>query len=115
MQDKIYATKLIKDYSEKEVTKLDELKELDGKVKRPVRTFAYVLGIIGCLIFGAGMSAVMTFIEQNALYAGVGIGAGVIGIAVMGFNYVIYCKRMAKRKAKYADEIIAKSNEILNQ
>ncbi len=42
MNTKQYANKIIKDYSEKQTSKLDELKVLDRKVKKPARIFAYV-------------------------------------------------------------------------
>lgn len=47
-------------YTEKEHTGLDELKELDTKVKRPANVFAYIFGSISAIIMGAGMSLVMT-------------------------------------------------------
>ncbi len=47
-------------YTEKEHTGLDELKELDTKVKRPANVFAYIFGSISAVIMGAGMSLVMT-------------------------------------------------------
>ena len=51
-------------YTEKEHTGLDELKELDTKVKRPANVFAYIFGSISAIIMGAGMSLVMTDIAR---------------------------------------------------
>ena len=47
-------------YTEKEHTQLDALKDLDKKVKRPANVFAYIFGSIGAIIMGSGMSLVMT-------------------------------------------------------
>lgn len=47
-------------YTEKEHMCLDELKELDTKVKRPANVFAYIFGSISAVIMGAEMSLVMT-------------------------------------------------------
>lgn len=47
-------------YTEKESTELDALKELDKKVKRPANVFAYIFGSIGAIVMGSGMSLVMT-------------------------------------------------------
>ena len=47
-------------YTEKKHTGLDELKELDTKVKRPANVFAYIFGSISAIIMGSGMSLVMT-------------------------------------------------------
>ena len=66
-------------YTEKEHTGLDELKELDSKVKRPANVFAYIFGSISAIIMGAGMSLVMTDIAeivgiQNPMLYGIVIG-----------------------------------------
>ena len=45
--------------SEKENTRLDELKRLDASVKLPANIFAYTYGGIGSLVLGAGMSLAM--------------------------------------------------------
>ncbi|MDD6654225.1 MAG: hypothetical protein PUE59_04320 [Treponema sp.] len=52
--------KIRSQYTEKESTELDALRELDAKVKRPANVFAYVFGSISVIIMGAGMSLVMT-------------------------------------------------------
>ena len=46
-------------YTEKENTELEALRELDRKVKRPVNIFSYIIGSISALIMGTGMSLVM--------------------------------------------------------
>ena len=63
-------------YTEKEHTQLDELKELDAKVKRPTNVFAYVFGSISAIIMGSGMSLVMTDLGstlgmENAMVPGI--------------------------------------------
>ena len=47
-------------YTEKEHTQLDALKQLDKKVKTPANVFAYIFGSIGAIVMGSGMSLVMT-------------------------------------------------------
>lgn len=95
----------------KEQTKLDELKELDKKVKNPAKIFSYIYGTIGTLILGTGMCLAMKVIgDAMAL----GIVVGVVGIAMVSTAYPIFQKILNKRKAKYGDEIIAKSNALLN-
>ena len=66
-------------YTEKEHTELDELKELDKKVKRPANVFAYVFGSASAIIMGSGMSLVMTDIGssigvKNGMAPGIIIG-----------------------------------------
>ena len=103
-------------YVEKEATALDALRALDSKVKRPVNLFAYVFGSISAIVMGAGMSLVMTEIGstlgiENALVPGVVIG--ILGMTMALLNYPIYRARLARRKKKYAPEILKLSEKIM--
>jgi len=103
-------------YTEKEHTGLDELKELDKKVKRPANVFAYIFGSIGAIIMGSGMSLVMTDIAetvgiQNPMLYGIVIG--IIGMFMAIINYPIYKGILGSRRKKYADKIIALSDKIM--
>ncbi len=103
-------------YTEKEHTQLDELKELDAKVKRPANVFAYVFGSISAIIMGSGMSLVMTDLGEmlgmeNAMVPGIVIG--VIGMIMAIATYPIYKKMLASRRAKYADRIMELSDKIM--
>ena len=103
-------------YTEKEHTGLDELKELDKKVKRPANVFAYIFGSISAIIMGSGMSLVMTDIAetvgiQNPMLYGIVIG--IIGMFMAIINYPIYKGILGSRRKKYADKIIALSDKIM--
>ena len=103
-------------YTEKENTRLDALKKLDSKVKRPVNIFAYFFGSISALIMGGGMSLVMTDISDILEIASpmtVGIVIGVVGMVMAIANYPIYKKLLASRRKEFADEIIALSDSIM--
>ena len=105
-------------YTEKEHTDLDELKKLDKKVKRPATVFAYVFGVLGAIIMGSGMSLVMTDLAATlGLTAPMtsGIAIGVIGMVMVLVNYPIYKGILGSRRKKYADEIIALSDKIMNK
>lgn len=103
-------------YMEKEHTSLDELKELDAKVKRPANVFAYIFGTIAALIMGCGMSLVMTDIskmiglDNPMLY---GIIIGIVGMVMAIVNYPIYKKILDSRRKKYADEVFALSDKVM--
>ncbi len=99
-------------YTEKEVTKLDELKNLDKKVKRPAQIFAYVYGSISSLVLGTGMCLAMKVIGNNML---LGIGIGVIGIALTLTTYPIFKSMLKSRKNKYAKQIFEISDSILGK
>ena len=106
-------------YTEKERTGLDELKELDGKVKRPASVFAYIFGSISSLVMGAGMSLAMTDIADQ-IGLGIdpmlpGIAIGIVGMFMVSINYPIYKGILGARRKKYADKIIALSDSIMNK
>ena len=105
-------------YTEKEHTQLDELKELDAKVKRPANVFAYVFGSISAIIMGSGMSLVMTDIGStigvdNPMVPGIIIG--VVGMVMAIANYPIYKKYLSARRMKYADQIMELSEKIMSK
>ena len=104
-------------YTEKEHTELDELKELDQKVKRPANVFAYIFGSISAIIMGSGMSLVMTDIGttigmENAMVPGIVIG--VAGMLMAIINYPIHKSILASRRKKYADQIMKLSDKIMS-
>ena len=103
-------------YTEKENTTVDELMQLDAKVKRPANLFAYVFGSISAIIMGSGMSLVMTDIAETVNIANpmpVGIIIGIVGMLMAIVNYPIYKGILGKRCKKYADRIIALSDKIM--
>ena len=112
------AQKIRAQYMEKEASKLDELRKLDAKVKRPAEVFAYVFGSISAIIMGAGMSLVMTPIaEQLGLTFDPmipGIVIGVVGMILAIVNYPIYKGILGSRKKKYGAKILELSNQIMN-
>lgn len=103
-------------YTEKEHTELDALKELDNKVKRPANVFAYIFGSISALIMGSGMSLVMTDISETVGISNpmaYGIVIGIMGMFMAIINYPIYKGILGSRRKKYADKIIAISDKIM--
>lgn len=103
--------KIRNQYTEREKTKLDELKALDRKVKRPASIFAYVFGAIGALVLGTGMSLAMKIIGD---FMALGIVIGLVGIAMVSLTYPIYKAILQSRKKKYSSQILEISDELLN-
>lgn len=107
--------KIRESYTEKQPTKLDELKALDRKVKRPAEIFAYTLGTIASLVLGTGMCLAMQVIGAGLSFAmPLGIVVGVAGIALVSINYPLYKKILKDRKNKYAKQIFELSDSLLN-
>ncbi len=112
------AQKIRTQYMEKQATELDELRELDSKVKRPANIFAYVFGSISAIVMGGGMSLVMTDIGSSIGVSDPlipGIVIGVIGMIMAIVNYPIYNGILQGRKKKYADKILELSEKIMNK
>ncbi|MBQ9926798.1 MAG: dihydropteridine reductase [Lachnospiraceae bacterium] len=105
-------------YTEKEHTQLDALKELDAKVKRPANVFAYIFGSISAIIMGSGMSLVMTDIGSTIGMKETmapGIIIGVVGMLMAIINYPMHKGILASRRKKYADQIMKLSDEIIGE
>ena len=105
-------------YLPKEESKLDALRALDAKVKRPANLFAYVFGAFSAIVMGAGMSLVMTDIGavlglQNTMV--IGICTGVLGLAMALLTYPIYKAILKRRKNKYGAKILQLSEELMVQ
>ena len=98
-----------KKYLPKAEDKMETLRKLDKKVERPGTVVSLVLGIIGALVMGAGMSCCLVWGEKLFVQ---GIVIGIIGMAVAGIAYPMYKKITAKKRAEYADRILALASEL---
>ena len=115
---KFIVQKIRTQYTQNQHTELEELKALDAKVKRPANVFAYTYGSTGAIVMGAGMSLVMTDIGAViGLTATMvpGIAVGVAGMAMALTTYPIYKKMLASRKKKYAPQILAMSEKLMEK
>ena len=117
MKDQEFIVQKIRtQYTEKQHSELDELKELDAKVKKPANAFAYTYGSISAVVMGSGMSLVMTDIGTKIGLTATMVPGIVIGIVGMGMalsTYPIYKKMLSARKKKYAPEILKLSDKIM--
>ena len=114
INEKKYAENIRRQYApqSEQQGKLNRLKSLDAKVRRPAIVFAYVFGCVGTLILGTGMCLAMKVIG-NMVAAGIAVGA--VGIVAVCVNYFIYKVIIKHRKNKYSDQILKLSDELLNK
>ena len=108
--------KIRTEYTEKQHTELDELKALDAKVKKPANVFAYIYGSLSAIVMGAGMSLVMTDIGSmiglnNAMVPGILVG--ILGMGMALTTYPIHKGMLNARKKKYAPQILALSEKLM--
>ena len=99
-------------YMEKQHTELDELRELDRKVKAPVNAFAYSFGAVSALTMGSGMSLIMTDIGHSIGMVSPMTPGIVIGLVGMVMAIAIYKGILTGRRKKYAQQIIALSDRL---
>ncbi len=110
------AQKIRTQYMEKQATELDELRQLDKKVKRPANVFAYTFGSLSAIIMGSGMSLIMTDIAETVGVADPmlpGIIIGLVGMLIAIINYPIYKGILGSRRKKYAGKILELSDKII--
>lgn len=107
--------KIRSQYIQNDKKELKELVNLDKKVKLWPSILAYVLGTIGALIMGFGMSLTMTNIGstlgiKNTML--IGTILGIIGIVICVINYPINNKYLEVRKAKFSTEILRLTDKL---
>ncbi len=86
------------------------LKSLDKKVRRFPVIFAIIMGIVGCLIFGLGL----TFVLEWGIWIW-GVIISVVGAAVMAVTYPVHVALLNLNKRKYGEEIIKLSDSLLKR
>ena len=90
--------------------KLERIRKLDSFVQNFSTILALVLGIMGTLIFGLGLSMVLVW--DIFVF---GIVVCVIGVCPMIAAYPLYVITLKKNKEKYGEEILRLSEELLNK
>ena len=91
--------------------KLEELKRLDRGVEMTATIWSIVVGVVGTLIFGAGMSFILAF--ETARYIP-GIIFGIIGMAGIALALPVYRIVLKKQREKMAPKILALTEELSN-
>jgi len=107
--DAIRKKYLPKEETSKELSKLEELKQLDKKVELTATLWAIAVGMIGTLVFGTGMSLIMAF--ETARYIQ-GIMVGVLGMLGIALALPVYRIVLKKQREKVAPKILELTEEL---
>lgn len=98
--------------------KMAQLRRLDAGVTQKATTVSLVVGIIGALILGLGMSLAMSELSEilgayRTLAMLVGIIIGAVGIVLVCLAYPVYNRIVKKEREKLAPEIIRLTDELM--
>lgn len=102
--------------SEETEDKMAQLRRLDAGVYSKATTVSLVVGIIGTLLMGLGMSLAMTDIGEmlgTVLAMVIGVSIGIVGIVLVCLAYPIYNRTLRKEREKIAPEIIRLTDELM--
>ena len=110
--DVAYAEQIAAEYAPKEASRVVALRKLDRRAKLPANVFAYAFGIVAALVMGTGMCLSMGVIGTGALSVGAGVAVGIVGLVMMGLNYLVYRRLLANGKQRYAADIVRLASEI---
>ena len=105
-------------YQSQEEDGMTRLRKLDASATSKATVIALVLGIVGALILGTGMSLIMTDFPALLGMTGmtnmiVGIIAGVLGIILVALAYPVYCRVLKREREKIAPEILRLTDELM--
>lgn len=99
-----------KKYLPAEEDKMAKIRKLDASVTRKGTLVSVSMGIVGCLLLGAGMSCSMVFTGAWFLP---GVVLGLIGIVTMAVAYPVFTHIMRKERARIAQQILELTDELL--
>ena len=105
-------------YQSQEDDSMTRLRKLDASVTSKATVIALVLGIVGALILGMGMSLIMTDLAVLLGMKGmtniiVGIITGVLGVILAALAYPVYSKVLKREREKIAPEILRLTDELM--
>ena len=105
-------------YQSQEEDSMTRLRKLDASTTSKATVIALVLGIVGALIFGMGMSLIMTDLAVLLGMKGmtniiVGIITGVSGIILAALAYPVYSKVLKRERERIAPEILRLTDELM--
>ena len=98
-------------YTPQVENKMEQLQRLDASAAKKAAKYAVMIGVIGALVMGTGMSCCMVWADKLFI---AGIVIGVIGMAVVAAAYPLYNRVLKKERERIAPEILRLSDELLS-
>lgn len=97
-------------YAAPEEDKMEQLRRLDRSVTQKATVAALIVGCLGALLLGVGMSCTMVW---TGAWFVPGIAIGCVGIAAACCAYPVYAHITKKEREKLAPEILRLTDELL--
>ena len=115
-QEQKQAEHIRRQYIPHEENKMEQLRELDRRVKFPGKMVAGGLGLVGSLIMGAGMAKIMVN-DSSSVGSDLkkGLAMSIPGMILTLLSYPAYKLVTEKRKEEYADEVLHLSGKLTEQ
>lgn len=103
---------ILQKYIPKEEDKLEQLRKLDKSAESRGTFISILVGTVGVLVLGFGMSCMMVWEDTLMLP---GIVFGVIGIVGIALAYPLFISITKKQREKLAPEIMRLSQELMGE
>lgn len=103
-------------YAPRETSKLEQLRALDAAVGKKATLVSILIGVIGALLLGMGMSLFMTEFGDALGSAALplGIGVGLVGLLLAALACPVYHRILRRERRRIAPEVLRLSDELLN-
>lgn len=105
-------------YQPKEESKMDVLRKMDACVTKKATRVSIILGTLGALILGMGMSLTMTqigdiFGMSQKMQMITGIAVGIVGIVLVCMAFPVFNLILKKEREKAAPQILKLTEELM--
>lgn len=99
-----------------EEDKMAYLRRLDDSATSKATMISLIVGILGALMLGGGMSLIMTDIGRvfgTILAILLGVAVGIVGIVLVCLAYPLYNRTLKKEREKIAPEVLRLTEELM--
>ena len=97
-------------YLPKEENKMELLRRMDAQVTQKATMHAIIVGVIGALVLGMGMSCCLVWADSVFV---LGIVVGMIGMGVLALAYPIYNRTIKKERERITPEVLRLTEDLM--
>ena len=97
-------------YLPKEENKMELLRRMDAQVTQKATMHAIIVGVIGALVLGMGMSCCLVWADSVFV---LGIVVGMIGMGILALAYPIYSRTIKKERERITPEVLRLTEDLM--